>query len=477
MPQTKEKQAKIANFQTYRRANGNYTMRTATYDNKSHIVVPVVIMVEGVHNGSHGAVLHTASELSTMTQSWNGIPVTIGHPKQDENYISANSPDVPNVGRIFNARWENNKLKAEAWLDEQKLLAQSPEATTYIRQGRALDVSMGAFNEYQMTSGDWNGEQYVAIASNYRPDHLALLPGEQGACSWADGCGIRNNQNLNRIKNMEKSKEHPIVSYLQVNEAGMVERLDAIRRKVDNMDSQESTHWLEEVYDNYVIYIKARRESSQPGTHYKQAYTVTADNTIEWSGEPIKVKKEVNYLEINTNKKTEIMSTSKKTCGCPDKVQALIANTLTRFTEQNKEWLLTMSDEQLTQLEPVMEIPETNAAAPEMSDATVTTYLASKTMEDIVKMFPETLQANINSALELRKQKRDTIITVITTNASATWSKENLEALNCTMLQKIHDTLPKASQVTDYSAAAGGTTPKVLTNKGQEEVLYPLGVN
>ena len=474
MPDNKEKQAKTANFQTYRRANGNYSIRTAQYDNRSHIVVPVVIMVEGVHNGSQGAILHTAAELSNMTQAWNGIPVTIGHPKQDENYISANSPDVPNVGRIFNARWENNKLRAEAWLDEQKLLAQSPEAISYIRQGRALDVSMGAFNEYQMVDGEWNGEQYIAIASNYRPDHLALLPGEQGACSWADGCGIRNNQNINN-NDMEKTKEYPINNYLEANEAGMMERLDALRRKVDSMDSQESTHWLEEVYAGSVIYRKARRESSQPVTHYKQSYTVETDNQIEWSGEPTKVRKEVDYLEINSNinQKTENMSTKKKTCGCPDKVQALIANERTRLTEQDKEWLSTMTNEQLDRLEPETNKEEKPA---EMTDEAVTSYLAGKDLDAVVKLLPTDLQANVTSALALRTKRRDAMITAITTHAAETWKKEDLEALSCDMLEKIHKTIPNNPDIADYSAASGGTAPEVEANKASGEPLYPLGV-
>src|SRR5690606_20175922 len=37
--------------------------------------------------------------------------------------------------------------------------------------------------------GELNGKPYTAKQVNLRPDHVALLPGEVGACSIADGCG------------------------------------------------------------------------------------------------------------------------------------------------------------------------------------------------------------------------------------------------------------------------------------------------
>lgn len=35
---------------------------------------------------------------------------------------------------------------------------------------------------------------FKRIARNLNPDHLALLPGGTGACSWEDGCGVRANE-------------------------------------------------------------------------------------------------------------------------------------------------------------------------------------------------------------------------------------------------------------------------------------------
>ena len=45
-----------------------YIARELTYEGKTHLVIPVVMMVEGVHNGSRGPVLHSAEELGKIVK-------------------------------------------------------------------------------------------------------------------------------------------------------------------------------------------------------------------------------------------------------------------------------------------------------------------------------------------------------------------------------------------------------------------------
>ncbi len=71
-----------------------YTIRTEMLNGKEHLVVPVVMMVEGVHSGSHGPLLHLAEELGKFTGAWDGRPVTISHPSVDGQNVSASSPSV-----------------------------------------------------------------------------------------------------------------------------------------------------------------------------------------------------------------------------------------------------------------------------------------------------------------------------------------------------------------------------------------------
>lgn len=167
------------------------------------MVVPVVMMVVGVHRGSHGPMLHLEEELGKVPGAWNGIPISVQHPEEGGQHISANYPEVIDnqvVGRIYNTHMDSGKLRAEAWLDEQKLQNISPEAFEYIKEGKPLEVSVGVFTDDDLETGEWQGEHYEAVARNHRPDHLALLPGGVGACSWADGCGVRTHQESGNIQ-------------------------------------------------------------------------------------------------------------------------------------------------------------------------------------------------------------------------------------------------------------------------------------
>lgn len=178
-------------------ANANYTIREELLQGRTHMVVPIIMMVTGVHRGSHGPILHLAEELGKFPGCWDGIPVSIQHPQEDGMHVSANQPHILDefvVGRVFNTMMDGQKLRAEAWLDPVVLKNISPEAMEYIMEGKPLEVSVGVFTDEDMQPGEWNGEKYEAVARNHRPDHLALLPGAVGACSWSDGCGVRTHQ-------------------------------------------------------------------------------------------------------------------------------------------------------------------------------------------------------------------------------------------------------------------------------------------
>jgi hypothetical protein len=165
------------------------------------------MMTEGVHAGSGGPTFYSSQELENYHWTWNGVPVSIDHPQDDcGSPISCNDPQVYNkqvVGKIFNTVFVDGKLKAEAWLRVSVLNALGGDVINVLDSGDALEVSTGLFCDAQELTGDWNGETYNAVATNIRPDHLALLPGGVGACSWSDGCGIR----ANKVKEDDMKKE------------------------------------------------------------------------------------------------------------------------------------------------------------------------------------------------------------------------------------------------------------------------------
>lgn len=181
---------------SYKTQVEKYDIRYEMHVGKSYIVVPVVMMVEGVHNGSQGPTLHLAEELAKNVEIWNGIPVVIDHPKDEGGFISANSPDVveqQGVGKVYNSKIENGKLKGEVWIEEEQANKVDSKTIANIKDQNPMEVSVGVFTDEEKARGKWRGESYALIARNYKPDHLALLPEAVGACSNNDGCGIRAN--------------------------------------------------------------------------------------------------------------------------------------------------------------------------------------------------------------------------------------------------------------------------------------------
>jgi hypothetical protein len=176
------------------RANLSTGARREIFLGKEHLVVPLVMLRQTVVNGA----LVTLSELKP--QGWNGVPVTIGHPNVKGAMVPANSPKVLEawrVGHIFNAHLDGDKLKAEAWIDVDLAEQSYPGIIPLLEGGLEMDVSTGYFSTDVPEVGLYDGKPYFQVHKDLKPDHLALLPDEEGACNWADGCGVRVNQKEN----------------------------------------------------------------------------------------------------------------------------------------------------------------------------------------------------------------------------------------------------------------------------------------
>lgn len=165
-------------------------VRRELYDGSIHTIVPAVLAVDGVMNGARVS----AEELARHVGAWNGRPIVLLHPEDEVGPISAAAgPDIleRRVGTVFGATVEDAKLKAELWIDESRMDALSASALLgSIVAGELVEVSTGYFADDVAETGTYNGREYQLRHVNLRPDHLALLPGQVGACSVADGCGV-----------------------------------------------------------------------------------------------------------------------------------------------------------------------------------------------------------------------------------------------------------------------------------------------
>jgi hypothetical protein len=424
-----------------------YMPEIKEHEGRSYYVVPVVMMVEGVHNGSAGAVYHSKEELGKSVEYWNNMPVTISHPETDEgSFVSANSEEVLEsygVGFVHHAYMDDEKLKAEIYVDIEFLSAMSPEAYNAIQNGQILEVSVGIFTDDENTKGKWNNEEYIKIARNHRPDHLALLPGETGACSVKDGCGVRVNneekkggKNVNLVVLKDLIKDG-LVAVPIIYKEGLYEHLSKLQSLLNAMDTNEIYHYMEEAYDDYLVYSKSSKDGRKL---YKQSYQ-NNNGTLEFTGDPVEVQRKISYVTVNKN--------DTKMCEpCKEKVNELIANTSTNLTENDREWLETLSEDKLDLFIP--KVIEVNAQLPTLDEAIKVIQANNKTLEDYMGLLPVEMREKISDSLALfEESKQNTVKAILDNTEDGTWKEEDLKVMSLSVLKKIEKSIVK--RVVDYS--------------------------
>jgi len=513
----------------------HYEIRRTEYNGRPHIVVPAVLFVEGVHCGSAGPVLYTAEELAKFPAAWNGRPVPIFHPHDKDGVpISCNDPQTiqsRSVGNLFNVCFEDGKLKGEIWIDEERIKRISPTALSYIQTGRKLEVSTGIFSDEDPVSGEWNGEQYISIARNLRPDHLALLPGEQGACSWEDGCGIRSNQKevINVKQDVSdktvKSPEMPnesipistlnegvesqkglkalftrvyaklssVFGELKAQEMSYNDVITKLQVSLDSMDSPTAINYIKAVYDDYFIY-EVRPGEQATGVErklYKRKYTIKDNGEIEMDNELVPVIQQIDYVElsdhsddvdVNNEKEGEDKMSEEKT-GCPEKVTQLIENESTKFDETDREWLETLNESQIDKLIP--EKVEAKEDKPTTNDKEDTSVVNSKedksgnekipplaTFESILDSADPKVKEQLLYGARSYEKDRTALIEMIANQEGSKFSKEALETTSIEMLEKMASLI---TPTVNYQGNVGGITPEVTTHSNVVKPMSALG--
>ncbi len=172
-----------------------------TLAGRSYLVAPVAMIVEGVFAGNQGPILYEQSDITKSVASWNHKPITVGHPKRGDQFVSGCLPESIEdfgVGMVLNTSWNSRtkKLRAEAWFDETRLdvvLGGSAIKAALAKQ-EPMEVSTGLFVDKEVLSGQYNGKEFTGKARNFRPDHLAVIVNGVGACSLKDGAGLLVNK-------------------------------------------------------------------------------------------------------------------------------------------------------------------------------------------------------------------------------------------------------------------------------------------
>lgn len=455
--------------------------RHETLEGRDYLVVPMVMAGEGVLNGSNGPLFYPKEELGKTPVVWNHKPVVVYHPTMNGQAISACDPDVINsqkVGLIMNTVFDetSKKLKAEAWLEKSRMDAVDPRIAQAIAANQKMEVSTGLFTDNDPTQGEYNGKQYSAIARNYRPDHLAILPDKIGAFSVADGGGLLANE----------------LSFSTIRE-----RLtDALRSKF-GFDTESMTPWVVDVFNSFVVY-----EYGSPYKLYRIDY-VASDVGVVLTGEPEEVVRVTEYRTLagtfvgnsaasSANVK-ERMNSMKKA----EMVDALIANKATQWGETDKAFLMSLNEDALKKMSPVeqkKEEPSVNtveeaakkgaagiaANSDTNSNPQQTAVPAQKAamnaVEYIEKEVPPELRDVFREGMAANMAERQKAIATITANKRNQFTAEQLNSMNTATLKGLASLAVEpepapAPAVNAYGAyyygGAAGVAPS--TNAGEKE--------
>ncbi|MCP4566491.1 MAG: DUF2213 domain-containing protein [FCB group bacterium] len=403
-------------------------VRHDTLDGKPYLVVPMVMITEGVHNGSNGPLYYSPSELKKTPQSWDAKPIVVYHPTKNGLGVSACSKEIietQQVGVILNTKYDKKagKLRAEAWLDPEKLEAVDDRVLLAVNSNKLMEVSTGLFTDALQSPGTWNGKKYSHVATNFRPDHLAILPDQKGSCSIADGAGL-----------------------MQANQLSHDGIRDKLRQSV--FDRYGERAWISEVFDDYLIY-------EVDGDYFKMNYTI-GENDATLKGESTEVEKVVEYRPLgdmvdNVTQEKEQEQMGKAT-EKTEIVSALIANEATAWTEEDRDFLTNMEDGQLKKFTPVatevVSNKETPPAVPPVQKEELPVSNESQpTFEELLAKADPKMQAVIRNGIAANEANRQSMIDAIVANKGNKASAEYLATLEDGVLQTMADFATNAEPV------------------------------
>lgn len=190
---------------------------------KKFLVAPITLIVPGVLAGSKGALYYPQEEVEKSVPAWDGKPITVNHPVSENGKpLSAKDRSVfarQGIGHLRNARFERGRLIADGWFLPEKTKRVEPRIYQALVTGtKPVEVSTGLFvDEVPVEHSEYRGKSYCLKAVNYRPDHLAILPDERGACSVEDGCGLGIAQNHLFHKGVSEMDKKKTIDHLIAN--------------------------------------------------------------------------------------------------------------------------------------------------------------------------------------------------------------------------------------------------------------------
>ena len=473
------------------------------------LVCPTVLIVEGVHNG----MFYPNEELEKFPDSWNGRPVIVNHTFENGKAVTANQPkylEKQTVGHVFNTRWDSKikKLVGEAWIGIKKCVALAPDILKKLETNMPIEVSTGLFTECDGEAGEWNGEKHNGTVMNYRPDHLALLPNDVGACSWEDGAGMPR---INSKEGGEEENEMTIQEMamrLSSNEVSHQEIWTALNKVLS--EKVGKTAYVLDVYDDWFTYDV---NSADGVKMFKQGYKKDDKGTVVLTGNPSEVKRKTEYVPVTNEENNgeaegqgDTTTQGGSTMDRSKLVEALIANS--DWSKEDSDVLTKMSDAQFKRVtaphiddegKPVMNA-DAEAAAKVKADADEAKVKAEadakvkakddgvapvankeqkkeekkdeapKTVEDILNNIENgELKETLTRAIARDKGIKDGMVADLVANKACPFTKEQLEVKPINELEGLLALAGSEKKAMDFTAQS----PAPVTNVEEDVPAMP----
>jgi len=375
------------------------TVRKEKLMGKSYLVANLSMIVPGVLPGSQGKLLYTTEEINKSVNAWNGVPLTNNHPIENGKPVSARIPEVLEkyaLGMVLNAKG-GDKLRAEGWFDEERTKTISPEVYERLLANDKIELSTGLSADITNSAGvTEKGEDYDGVVTNFRPDHLAVLPEQTGACSIERGCGVNNTASTEeRSPSLVVTVWNALKGLFVKNELSHENIRTELRRLLtarfqpvtSNVDRYNDL-WVMDVFNKYVVYAYEDK-------YWKLGYSVKGNSVSLSEDAPEEVTQVTRYETTVENSNGGLQMTKEQR-------DALIANLGGTCSCKDREVLNGLSDTMLEKLAAVQKQNESVAAAP--SQPVVNTQAPAK-----VELPSEVLEV-INYVNSLKTREKDAII-------------------------------------------------------------------
>lgn len=483
--------------------------RREKWDGREYLVAPVTMIVPGTLTGNNGAVYYPPEENVASAPDWNGMPIVVGHPQVNGEYVSARTPQVSKtskVGRIYESAAPNGVLQAEAWIDIKAANRVNKQIVKDLDAGKALEVSTGLFLQAEKKKGkDAKGRPYEMVARNYKPDHLAILLDETGACSVADGCGLNVNEEPTSDQAVLADRERfyadwaLAVRHLALNyDKSINDRMRSLGTQVDKRFTTKKTDssgysynsypYVADVYDDYVVF-------QSNGKYYKLGYTEKDGLCVLDSGDPVEVERYTVYEPVaNTShdqptRKLELHYWLEE---ATDHVQANESGSLTpvanivRKLPNGKFRLYSKTGKNLGTFDSKEAAEKHEREVEYFKHNTSTTQQSQKLMKESVDLLSKITNGDgtsgsLASSSQETAMDRTQMITWLTSNCACWKGKEkvlaNKEAFSDDDIKGLKDTAElnaRNAQTVNLVANAAGVKPEALDANALKDRIKPL---